>query len=94
MAQPVFSSTPRSAQFLPPSLHPRLALLGEVVPPGLFKMSLPLGGSSELPKAVRVLRGPRTFHPLPPLLLASCDSPGKGERGSLWGQALACVGAH
>lgn len=42
MAQPAFSSTPWSAQFRPPALHPSLALLGEVIPPGLFKMSLPL----------------------------------------------------
>ena len=42
MAQPAFSWTPWSAQFLPPGLHPSLALLREVMPPGLFKMSLPL----------------------------------------------------
>ena len=42
MAQLAFSWTPWSAQFLPPSLHPSLALLREVMPPGLFKMSLPL----------------------------------------------------
>ena len=50
MAQPASSSMPRSVQFLPPSLHPAPALLGEVILPGSFEMSLPLEALRSRPR--------------------------------------------
>lgn len=53
---------------------------GEVTAPGLSAASLPLEALL-------------TLHPQPLLLLASCDSPGPGQSGGLWGPASAAVGA-